>query len=173
MDLPVTYTRPRYRRQVDAEGTAQSLVDREHTVTEVLHWEAPLTGEAAHRERVAYQQWEAFDGVETAVSAGEEEYVHIQNAEHEAFESLRSSLPDRYYAGHQAPGGQQEQQGPQQGHHRRQRSDGRRQQGEEEESKDEAAAAGGGDGWREAQRPLSPSMQEGPGAWGTQGGGDA
>jgi hypothetical protein len=42
--------------QVDAAGAAQSLVERERTVTEVVHWEAPNTGEAAHRERVRYQQ---------------------------------------------------------------------------------------------------------------------
>lgn len=42
--------------QVDADGAAQSLVERERTVTEVVHWDAPNTGEAAHRERIRYQQ---------------------------------------------------------------------------------------------------------------------
>lgn len=42
--------------QVNEEGGAQSLVERERTVTEVLHWEAPLTEEAAHRETIAYEQ---------------------------------------------------------------------------------------------------------------------
>lgn len=48
-------------------------------------------------------QREAFDGVQTSASAGEEQYVHLHNTEHQEFESMRSNLPERYYAGREPP----------------------------------------------------------------------
>lgn len=163
-------------KQVDAAGAAQSLVERERTVTEVVHWEAPGTGEAAHRERVRYQQvgegwgwvlflgWvnvyvtppatppppqrEAFDGAETGASVGEEEYVHVVNAAQETFESLRSALPDRYYEGRGPQQQDGEQPPPQQ--HRRQRSQRCQRQGPEQEGEGEGG---------ERKRLLSPPVQ--------------
>ena len=88
----------------------------------------------------------------TGASAGEEEYVHVVNAEQEVFESLRSSLPDRYYDG-RAPQQEGEQPPPQQ--HRRQRSHrGQRQEQEQEQEQGGEESAG-----QERGRSLSPPME--------------
>lgn len=60
------------------------------------------------------EQREEFDGAETSACAGEEEYVHIQNAAQEVYESLRSTLPDRYYEGHPPPSSQSQGEGGEQ-----------------------------------------------------------
>ena len=74
------------------------------------------------------------------------------NAEQEVFESLHSSLPDRYYDG-RAP--QQEGEQPQQ--HRRQRSQrGQRQEQEHEQDGGEGGEEGA---WEERGRSLSPPME--------------
>lgn len=88
--------------------------------------------------------------MQTSASSGEEEYVHMHNAKHQEFESLRSSLPERYYARREPPPSSQ---------HRRQPSF--QPHVEEEVEGGGAAEAVGGD--NDEERSPSPAMEEGRG----------